>query len=237
MRSLVNPVRQEAFFEQFPNYPDFFLNAGWYSGAKVMVYGAGAPIPLGGRVWRPFSASLDIVGHELTHGVTQFSSGLIYFDESGALNEAFSDIMGTSIEFFQMPNGNYLIGEAAITGGIRSMQDPHAFGDPDHYSLRFQGSEDNGGVHTNSSIVNHAFYLAIEGGRNRVSGLQVAGVGGANREQIEKIFYRAFVSMLTPGAGFSDARAATIQSARDLYGNGSAAATAIVQAWDAVGVN
>jgi hypothetical protein len=81
------------------------------------------------------------------------------------------------------------------------------------------------------------FYLAIEGGMNRTSGLSVQGVGGANREQIEKVFYRGFTLMLTPNATFSDARAATIQSARDLYGPGSGVDRAVTQAWAAVGVN
>ena len=85
--------------------------------------------------------------------------------------------------------------------------------------------------------MNHAFYLAIEGGSNRVSGVTVQGVGAANREQIEKAFYRAFVFLLPASANFSTARAATIQAARDLYGANSAAATAITQAWTAVGVN
>ena len=80
------------------------------------------------------------------------------------------------------------------------------------------GTADNGGVHINSGIANQAFYLAVEGGTNRTSGLAVQGVGGANREQIEKVFYRAFTLMLPSNATFSVARAATIQAARDLYG-------------------
>jgi thermolysin len=97
-------------------------------------------------------------------------------------------------------------------------------------------AEDSGGVHTNSGIPNHAFYLAIEGGTNRTSGVAVQGVGRANREQIEKVFYRAFVFLLPANATFSTARAATIQAARDLYGAGSAPERAVTQAWNAVGV-
>jgi thermolysin len=111
-----------------------------------------------------------------------------------------------------------------------------AFGDPDHYSIRYRGSADNGGVHTNSGIVNNAFYLAIEGGRHRL-GATVQGVGAANREQIERVFYRGFTAFLPPSATFSQARAATIQAARELYSQGSAAETAVIQAWNAVGVN
>jgi thermolysin len=92
-------------------------------------------------------------------------------------------------------------------------------------------------VHINSTIPSHAFFLSIEGGRNRVSGLTVQGVGAGSREQIEKSFYRAFTFLLPASANFSTARAATIQAARDLYGANSAAVTAITQAWAAVGVN
>jgi thermolysin len=116
------------------------------------------------------------------------------------------------------------------------MENPAQFRDPDHYSWRDTGLNDNGGVHTNSGIPNHAFYLAIEGGTNRTSGLSVQGVGAANREQVEKVFYRAFVFLLPSSATFSTARAATIQAARDLYGVGSAAERAVTQAWTAVGV-
>jgi Zn-dependent metalloprotease len=110
------------------------------------------------------------------------------------------------------------------------------FGDPDHYSRRYLGPLDGGGVHINSGIPNHVFYLAIEGGTNRTSGLSVQGVGAANREQIEKVVYRAFTLMMPARATFSVARAVTLQSARDLYGAGSAAERALAQAWTAVGV-
>jgi Zn-dependent metalloprotease len=92
-------------------------------------------------------------------------------------------------------------------------------------------------VHINSGIPNHVFYLAIEGGVNRVSGLRVEGVGSANRVQIETAFYRAVTQLLPASATFSMARAASIQAARDLYGPGSAAGRALTEAWDAVGVN
>lgn len=247
IRSLANPVRrtQADMTQYFGRFPDFFTNA-FYAGGGNMVYGVGLPpgVTIGGQTWNSLSGALDVVGHELTHGVTEFSSNLIYRNESGALNEAFSDIMGTSIEFFFQPAGSgdlkadYLIGEDVVKpGGLRSMENPQAYGDPDHYSKRFLGTSDNGGVHSNSGIANQAFYLAIEGGTNRTSGLAVQGVGGANREQIEWIFYRAFTSMLPTNATFSQARAATIQAARDRYGANSNAERALTQAWTAVGVN
>jgi thermolysin len=116
------------------------------------------------------------------------------------------------------------------------MSNPQAYGDPDHYSKLYTGAADNGGVHHNSGIANHAFYLAVEGGTNRTSGLSVQGVGAANREKIEKVFFRAFTQMLPANATFSMARAATLQAARDLYGAGSDVERAIEQAWTAVGV-
>jgi thermolysin len=170
-------------------------------------------------------------------------------NESGALNEAFSDIMGTSVEFFYQQPGpgigqaDFLLGEDSIRSpfgglnGSRSLNNPAAFGDPDHYSIRYTGTDDNGGVHINSGIANHAFYLAVAGGTNRVSGLSVTGVGLANMEQIEKVFYRAFTLLMPANSTFATARAATIQSARDLYPTNAAVVNAVTQAWTAVGVN
>lgn len=244
MWSLVHPVRRTDFPALFSTYDEYFTNA-FYAGDGIMVYGVGLPagFTLGGQVWDYMSGALDVVAHELTHGVTDYSSNLIYRNESGALNEAFSDMMGTAAEFYWQPAGNgsmradYLVGEDVVRpGGLRSMENPQAYGDPDHYSRRFLGSADNGGVHINSGIANQAYYLAIEGGTNRTSGLAVQGVGQANREQIEKSFYRAFTEMLPANAMFTTACVATIQAARDLYGAGSAAERAIRDAWTAVGV-
>lgn len=242
IRSIVHPVNR-ADIGIYPDgiVGDFYLNAA-YLGGGLMMYGEGLPdnfvvIPSRQHVdyW---AGAIDVVGHELTHGVTDYTSGLIYENESGALNESFSDMMGTSVEFFFQPaRADYLNAEDIFTpGGLRSMQNPQAFGDPDHYSIRFLGSVDNGGVHTNSGIPNHVYYLAIEGGTNRVSHLSVQGVGAANREQIEKVMYTAFTN-LPAGANFATARVATIQAARDLYGSTPSVEQAITQAWTAVGVN
>ena len=250
LRTFVHPVRRDDFARYFPLFPEFFTNA-FYAGEGYMVYGVGLPAGgiVGGRTWDYMSGALDIVAHEITHGVTEYSSDLIYLNESGALNESFSDIMGAAAEFFFQPPGDgvlradYVLGEDVVRGaftplnGIRSLADPSAYGHPDHYSIRFLGSDDNGGVHINSSISNHAYYLAIEGGTHRLSGVTVTGVGRNNREQMEKVFYRAFTQMLTSNATFSIARAATIQAARDLYGVGSPAERAVTEAWTAVGVN
>jgi bacillolysin len=185
----------------------------------------------------------------MTHGVTDFSSQLIYQDESGALNEAFSDIMAAAIEFYHQPVGSgsgkadWLIGEDVLLvypGYLRSLNSPNGvWGHPDHYSLRrFIGTTtDDGGVHFNMTIGTHAFYLAVAGGRNRWSGMTVPGVGLDNIERIEKIFYRAFALLMAPNSKFSDARAATLQAATDLYGADSNEHSQVEQAWTAVGVN
>jgi bacillolysin len=258
MLAIVHPVNRSDIFNAPDDALDFYLNAFWCGecgprGVGLITLGEGLPVGFyltgSGQYVNYFAGAIDIVGHELTHGVTQYTSGLIYRNESGALNEAFSDMMGTSIEFFFQPPGNglqkadYLIGEDAFVpyaagsiSGIRSLADPGLFGDPDHYSKRFTGFEDNGGVHTNATIATHAFYLAIEGGTNRTSGMSVQGVGAANRDQIEKVFYRGFTSLLPSDATFAVARRATVQAAVDLYGTNSAAYRAVTQAWDAVGV-
>jgi bacillolysin len=246
--SLVHPVNRASVLSQSNNVIGLFYVNAFYAGEGVMVYGEGLPtsLTLGGQRWDYLAGALDVVTHELTHGVTDFTSGLIYQNESGALNESFSDMMGTSAEFFYQAAGSgplradYSMGEDVITpGGVRSMDNPALFGQPDHYSRRqiLPLSVDNGGVHANNSIGNQAYYLAIEGGTNRTSGLAVQGVGGANRDQIEKVMYRAFTQIMPSNATYAVARAVTIQAARDLYGLNSNAERAITQAWTAVGVN
>ncbi len=246
MTSLVHPVRREDYASASPAVLNlYYLNA-FYAGRGIMVYGEGLPagVTAGGRQWNYFSGAIDVVAHELAHGVTDYTSDLIYRNESGALNEAFSDIIGASVEFFFQQAGSgylkadYLLGEdlTAPSSPFRSMSNPQAYGDPDHYSTRYTGTADNGGVHHNSGIANHAFYLAIEGGTNRTSGLAVQGVGAVNRDKIEKVIYRGFTQMLPANATFSMARAATLQAARDLYGAGSDVERAMEQAWTAVGV-
>ena len=216
-----------------------------------IVFGEGAPASFAGIDVKPFSAALDVVAHELTHGVTAASAGLngFPFSEAGALNEGFSDIFGVSTSFFYEPAGNgalqasYLLAKDLTTppgafvpifrGPLtRSISNPASTGDPDHYTQRDIG----GDPHFNSTILSHAFYLAIEGGVNRTSRLAVQGVGAANRDQIEKVFFRALTVLLTSNSTFALTRVATIQAARDLYGAGGSVERAVTQAWDAVGV-
>ena len=184
------------------------------------------------------------MSHELAHAITDNTSGLIYQNESGALNEAFSDIIGVSVEFFMAETdrhrdetADYVLGEDVIKpNGVRSLADPLSLNNPDHYSVRYQGNADYGGVHINSTIASHAFYLAIEGGTNRTSGVSVTGVGSHNRSQIEQVFYRAFTMLMPADATFSVARETTLQSARDMFGGGHAVERTIGEAWTAVGI-
>ena len=260
--TLVNGLRRESGAD--PTIPPdlfglFVVNAFWCGacgpdGVGLMYFGNGFPANVvfasTGQNWGFLAGSLDVAAHELTHAVTESTSNLIYLNESGALNESFSDIMGTSVEFFYQPVGaglgqaDFVLAEDSVRTpsgaglqGIRSMVNPIAFGDPDHYSIRFTGTDDNGGVHSNCGIPNHAFFLAVVGGTNRVSGQSVTGVGIANMEQMEKVFYRAFTLLMPANSTFSTARAATIQAARDLYGATGPVVNAVTQAWTAVGVN
>lgn len=212
------------------HYSRNYNNAFW-DGSK-MVYGDGD-----GTTFTYLSGALDVVAHELTHAVTEYTAGLIYQNESGAINEAVSDIFGTVAEYSVGTDFDWLIGEDIYTPGVpgdalRSMANPAAYGDPDHYSKRYTGTQDNGGVHINSGIVNKAAYLLGNGGSHY--GVSVQGVGVM---KMGDIYYRALTVYLTPTSNFSSLRQAVIQSAKDLYGATSAEATAAARSFDAVGIN
>jgi bacillolysin len=211
------------------HYGRNYNNAFW-DGVQ-MTYGDGD-----GTTFIPLSGALDVVGHELTHAVTERTSGLIYRNESGALNESLSDIMGTLVEFYANNNPDYEVGEDVYTpatkgDALRSMSDPTKNGNPDHYSKRYTGSGNNGGVHINSSIINKAAYLLAVGGTH--FGVTVTPIGN---EKLGQIFYRANATYFTASTTFSQARAAVTQAASDLYGATSAEVTSVKQAFDAVGV-
>ncbi len=231
----VNPARQEDFFVYGGVLGEFFLNAFYCcSGlpASFMVYGQGLPAGVwpGGQV-KPIAGALDAVAHEMTHGVTKYTSGLsLAFCFAGGLSESFSDQMAISVDFFYRPStANYRVGEDVVPGGLRDLANPGLFGDPDHIAVATICEE-----HYLAGVPNQAFYLAIEGGTNRTSGIPVQGVGSGNREQIEKVFYRAFTLKLGPASNYVDAANATVQAARELYGAGSAAERAVIEAWTAV---
>ena len=209
------------------------INAFW-DGQK-MTYGDGDGVNYGPLV------SLDIVGHEITHGLTQYAANLVYSYESGALNESFSDIFGESIEHFATGSNDWQMGTDIGVGGsgaIRSMDNPNAFGDPDTYGGTnwYTGSGDNGGVHINSGVQNKWFYIlaAGESGTNDIgNSYSVAGIG---IDKAAKIAYRNLNVYLSTNSQYSDARTGAIQAAEDLYGAGSAEVIATTNAWYAVGV-
>ncbi len=217
-----------------------YNNAFWYQ--NMMTYGDG-----NGTTFTPLT-TIDICGHEMTHGVTERTANLTYSKESGALNESMSDIFGAMVEAYAdgaVSGDTWKIGEDAYTPGtagdaLRRMDNPNAVGDPDHYSLRlYQGSctpssaNDQCGVHTNSSIQNHAYYLMANGGTNRVSGVAVTGIGTTDAA---RIFYRALTVYMTASTNFAGARTATLSAATDLFGSASAQYNTVATGWCAVGV-
>ncbi|MBZ4421417.1 M4 family metallopeptidase [Myxococcus sp. RHSTA-1-4] len=221
------------------HYSKNYVNAFW--NGTQMVYGDGDGSQSG-----PLTV-LDVVGHELTHAVTDTSSELIYSGESGALNEAMSDVFGASIEAYRdgaVSGNTWKIGEECWTpatpgDALRYMNDPAIAGDYDYYPTRYTGTSDNGGVHWNSGIANLAFHLMVSGGthpRGKTTNV-VPALDANTYTSIMKgaaIFYRANTVYLTPGSTFADARGATAKAAADLYG--SAAVTSVNEAWTAVGV-
>jgi bacillolysin len=187
--------------------PVGFQNAFW-NGAQ-MAYGDG------------FSLADDVVGHELTHGVTQFSSNLFYYYQSGAINESFSDVFG---EFIDLTNGRgndtapvrWLLGEEVPgIGAIRNMQNPPAFGSPDKMTSAFYwfGDDDNGGVHFNSGINNKAAYLMVDGGTFNGHTIFALGI-----PKVAKIYYEVQTNLLTSGADYGDLYDALFQGCSNLVG-------------------
>jgi bacillolysin len=200
-------------------------NATW--NGKFISYGNGD------LVFKPLAGSLDVAGHEMTHGVVQKTAGLEYRGQSGAINESMSDIFGC-----MMDSTNWTIGESILknttyfkSGAMRSLKDPHNGGkslndigwQPKHMSEYYYGNEDDygDGVHTNSGIPNYAFYLFAN-----------SNVG---RYNASKIFYRALTNYLTKKSQFIDLRLAVIQSAKELFPNTNADIQAAAS-FDAVGI-
>ncbi len=218
----------------YVHYDVDFNNAFW-DGTR-MTYGDGDGISFTPLV------SLDVAGHEITHGVTQFSANLIYQAESGALNESFSDIFGTLIERFREANAfDWIIGEDITPDGrgIRSMSNPGEFNDPDTYrGLNWAplNGGDNGGVHTNSGVQNFWFYLLSEGGSGVNDNGDAYSVTGIGPDKAAQIAYRNLTVYLTPSSGYFEARLGAANAAIDLFGYGSPEFQAVLDAWDAVGV-
>ena len=222
-----------AIIKSYVHYSTKYVNAFW-DGSR-MTYGDGDGVTYGPLV------SLDICGHEITHGVTTYSANLTYSYESGALNESFSDIFGECIENYASGKNDWLMGcDIGLTGcgAFRSMKNPNAYGDPDTYKgiNWYTGTGDNGGVHYNSGVQNKWFYIlcAGESGSNDFGfAYNVTGIG---MEKAAKIAYRNLTVYLTASSNYAAARAGSIKAATDLYGATSSETTATAKAWDAVGV-
>ncbi|MCS7036709.1 MAG: M4 family metallopeptidase [Saprospiraceae bacterium] len=209
-------------------YDNAFWNGAWAT------YGDGS----GPR--NPFT-SLDIVGHEFVHGLTQFSAGLRYRNESGALNESFSDIFGAVIRFWARPEkAGWLIGDEISTSAppFRNMAAPKTQGHPNTYRGQFWfiGTGDNGGVHTNSGVMNYWFYLLTEGGSGVNDNNNAYNVQAIGMEDAAKIAYRNLRYYLTALSVYADARQGALQAAEDLFGVCSKQFLETANAWYAVGV-
>ncbi|MEZ4777187.1 MAG: M4 family metallopeptidase [Bacteroidia bacterium] len=229
----------------YVSYSNNYVNAYW-DGTR-MTYGDGNGTSYGPLV------SLDITGHEISHGVTEYSANLVYQRESGALNESFSDIFGEMVEYtaLQALNGgtnDWLMGDDIGIGGsgaLRSMSNPGLYGDPDTYGGANWGTPNCGTptqsndycyVHSNSGVQNKWFYVLAmgESGTNDIG--SVYSVTGIGRTKAAAIAYRNLTVYLSSSSTFANARAGSIQAAIDLYGAGSAEEIATTNAWYAVGV-
>jgi Zn-dependent metalloprotease len=217
------------------HYDVGYENAFW--NGDQMVYGDGD-----GRFFNRFTVSVDVIAHELTHGIVSYEAALDYKNESGALNESFADVFGTLVKQRSrqqtVQQADWLIGTEQFTAkvqgiALRSMKAPGtAYDDralgkdpqPAHYKDFYQGTFDDGGVHINSGIPNRAFYLAA------------MAIGGFAWEKTGRIWYDTLRSGLKVNSGFKDAAIATGAVAGQLYGQGSDEQKAVQSAWQQVGV-
>ena len=213
----------------YVHYNSGYSNAFW--DGQRMTYGDGS------GNYNPFTA-LDITGHEVTHGLTDFTADLVYSYESGALNESFSDIFGTSVEFYGKPSqANWFMGED-IGVTLRSMSNPNTYGDPDTYQGNnwATGTGDNGGVHTNSGVQNFWYYLLTNGGSGTNDNGDNYNIAGIGLGDAGSIAFRNLTVYLSANSQYVDARFYAIQSAIDLFGACSPEVVATTDAWYAVGV-
>ena len=228
--------------ESTVHYRKGYDNAFW--NGEQMVYGDGdEDLPKSDRLFNRFTIAIDIIGHELTHGVTQHEARLIYWDQPGALNESFSDVFGTLVKQRTLnqavDEADWIIGAGLFTEnvsgqGIRSMKAPGtAYDDsvlgkdpqPAHMRDYKDVVYDNGGVHINSGIPNHAFCLAAK------------EIGGYAWEKTGLIWYVTLRDKLGVRSDFQDAARLTVQVAGDLFGSGSLEQEAVSKSWSKVGIS
>lgn len=178
--------------------------------------------------------AIDVTGHELTHGVTQSSSDLIYSGESGGMNEAMSDIFGKCVQFFARPDDiNWQVGNE-MSWVIRDMANPNAFQQPDTYNGTYWKS--NADVHVLSGVGNYFFYLLVNGGTGTNDLNNNYSVSSIGTDKAAAIMYRTNTVYLTPTSKYADWRTASINAATDLYGTSSNEVRQVKNAWHAVGV-
>lgn len=218
------------------HYGEKYDNAFW--DGNRMVFGDGD-----GEVFGRFTNSVSVIGHELTHGVTQYSGGLEYHDQSGALNESISDVFGVLVEQYRLrqtaAQASWLIGAGLFRPGIRgtairsmkapgtAYDDPHLGKDPQPATMAGyrRGTSDNGGVHLNSGIPNHAFYLVA------------TAIGGPAWERAGRIWYHTLTGgKLGGGIDFAGFATVTVDVASTLYGVDSMEVAAVRSGWQGVGV-
>ncbi|WP_329334519.1 M4 family metallopeptidase [Streptomyces sp. NBC_00663] len=224
------------------HYGNQYVNAFWDDSCFCMTYGDGE-----GNV-SPLT-SLDVAGHEMSHGVTSNTAGLNYSGESGGLNEATSDIFGTGVEFYAANSsdvGDYLIGEEIDINGdgtpLRYMDQPSKDGGSANYWSSSVGNLD---VHYSSGVANHFFYLLSEGsGSKTINGVSYnsptyngSAVTGIGRAKALQIWYKALTTYFTSTTNYKSARTGTLSAAAALYGSGSTEYNAVAAAWTAVNVS
>jgi len=223
------------------HYQKSYDNAFW--DGQQMVYGDGdEDMPEAQRLFNRFTIAIDVIGHELTHGVTQNEANLAYWDQSGALNESFSDVFGSLVKQYQLKqnakDADWLIGQGLLGVNVkgvalRSMLAPGtAYDDPTlgkdpqpgHMKDYVTTIQDNGGVHINSGIPNHAFYVVAQ------------EIGGFSWNKAGMIWYKTLVDKLTERSTFQDAADLTYQAAAELFGVGSLEQLAVKTGWSEVGI-
>jgi Zn-dependent metalloprotease len=232
-----NSLRIDSSVHYLKGYDNAFWNG------EQMVYGDGDEgLPEAEQLFHRFTVAVDIIGHELTHGVTQFEANLAYWDQPGALNESFSDVFGILVKHYLLrqpvEEASWILGEGLFTAnvsglGLRSMKAPGtAYNDPvlgkdpqpGHMNDYVSMVEDNGGVHINSGIPNHAFYVVAR------------EIGGFAWEKAGRIWYRTLVDKLGERSDFQDAANLTHQAAGELFGESSLEQKAVKTGWAEVGI-
>jgi Zn-dependent metalloprotease len=223
------------------HYQKGYDNAFW--NGQQMVYGDGdEDLPVSERLFNRFTIAIDVIGHELTHGITQFTANLAYWEQPGALNESWSDVFGSLVKQYQnkqtADQADWLIGQGLLTSNVngvalRSMKapgtaydDPVLGKDPQPANMKNYVTtvEDNGGVHINSGIPNHAFYVtSVE-------------IGGFAWEKAGMIWYKTLTEKLTNLSNFQNAADLTYQAAGELYGANSLEQKAVLTGWSEVGI-